>query len=293
MYPAPFEYREAGTVDEAISALAETDGKHAELLAGGHGLIPDMKAGETAPDVLIDIGGIGDLQRIEEDADRTVTVGALVTHAELLAADVIGANTPAVRQAAAEVADRQIRNVGTIGGNVAEADPEADLPAALLAADATIHARGGDGRRSIPVDDFFRGPGETALHEDELLTAIDIPPTSVGSYVKRTHPARGYAMVGVAVSLDVDDGRIDGARVAAVGVCERPIRLEGVESALVDAAIDDESAHESAAQGVDLDEADLHGDAYASGEFRAGVLPTYVERAIDQAAQQANGGDRS
>lgn len=288
MYPASFDYQRADSVEEALSLLASANGQDAQLLAGGHGLIPDMKSQEATPDLLIDIGDIDALQSIEcDEAADSVSIGALTTHAELASSDILAESVPVLKQAAAQVADLQIRNKGTIGGNLAEADVEADLPAAILALDGTIHAEGPAGSRTIPVGEFFQGEGETALAPDELLTSIAVPTIDTGAYVRKTHPARGYAMVGVAVTLEIADTEIEDASIAAVGVQDRPIRLTSVEEALVGLTTTEltEQTDPILSETVqvasyDLEDDHAYGDLHASADFRADLLPTYAERAI-------------
>lgn len=293
MYPGQFDYHRASTVDEALSLLTSAGDEDTQILAGGHGLIPAMKTGDAAPDTLVDIGAIDHLRTVEQVADDTVAVGALATHADIVKSDILTSQGSVLPETAKEVADLQIRNRGTVGGNLAEADPEADLPAAMLVEDATIHATGPNGSRTISVTDFFQDPAETALAETELVTEVRIHPATAGAYVKKTHPARGYAMVGVAVAVDFADDLVDSARVATVGAVDQPMRLRSVEDALAGAPIGDPSTVASAAELAtdDVPDGQLHGDAYASGEFRREVLPPYVERAVTTALDRASGGE--
>lgn len=304
MFPDQFEYRRAETVAETIEVLSEAD--DAAIIAGGHGLLPAMKAGEERHDLLVDVGDIDALRHLEVDGDD-VAIGALTTHATLASSSLLDERAAVVAETARNVADVQIRNRGTIGGNLAGADPAADLPAAVLAADATIAVAGPDGERSVPATDFFLGAGETALAEDELLTAIRVPTATEGSdrfdrfgaYAKKTHPATGYAMVGVAAVVDVADGAIDRVRVAATGVTERPQRLDAVEDALAGTALEacagetgDASPVAAAAERAPDAVADAapYGDARASGQFRRELLGPYVERALTTALERATGG---
>lgn len=288
MYPASFDYQRADSVEEALSLLASANGQDAQLLAGGHGLIPDMKAQEATPDLLIDIGNIDELRTIgrNEPAD-TISIGALTTHAELAGSELLTDTVPVLKQAASEVADLQIRNKGTIGGNLAEDDVEADLPAAVLALEATIHVEGPEGSRTIPADAFFHGGGETALSQDELLTSIEVPTIDTGAYVRKTHPARGYAMIGVAATLEIEESQVADTSIAAVGVQDRPLRLPSVEEALVGLTTTEltEQTDPMLSETVqvaayDLEEEHAYGDLHASASFRADLLPTYVEQAI-------------
>lgn len=301
MFPPSFDYHRPGDVTEALDLLADL--KDAAVVAGGHGLVPDMKAGTASPGALVDVSDL-DLAGVAVDGE-TVRVGALATHADLAASERLREAAPVLAEAAGSVGDRQIRNRGTVGGNVAEAHPAADPPAAVLAADATVHARGPDGERAVPADDFFRGDGATALADDELVTefALDSRP---GAYERRTHPATGYATVGVAATVTVADGTVSEPRVAATGAADRPVRLTAVEEALVGVVLDDadgdglasgETAERAAANaGESLDSDRFRSDAHASGSLRASLLPTYAEqavaRALDRAARGTGGGPR-
>lgn len=293
MYPAPYDYRQVSTVTEAINLLAEADGD-AKVLAGGQGLIPDMKTGVETPDMLVDIGDIDRLHTIES-TDDVVVIGAMVTHAELATSDRLQEHSPILSETAQTVADRQIRNRGTVGGNLAEADPEADLPAAMLAVGATFDVEGPEGTREIPATEFFVDSGETALAAEEMVTAIRVPSSDGGAYLKRTHPARGYAMVGVAIALDVTRETLEAARVATVGVADRPIRLPTVEAELAGTSIESIPDGPVVAQATqqaetDLEDCALHGDAYASGAFRAALLPTLLGRAVETAIERTTEG---
>lgn len=312
MYPPEFEYRRAETTADALDWLATEESGDVRLLAGGHDLLPELKTGGTAPDVLVDIGQLGRLDSITLDSgDRDeVTVGALVTHADLVSSARLATRAPIIPKAAAHVGDIQIRNRGTVGGNLVAAKQGADLPPAMVAAEATLVVESKSGGREIPASEFFRGAGETALEEDELLVEIripapgDDPATREGSaYVKKTHPATGYAMVGVAAVVGVGEGTLSTPRIAATGVTERPVRLPTVEDALDSVQVESTNALVSEsvltaateATRADIDGEQLHSDVHASGEFRLEVLPTYVERAvrnaIEAATEQSVGGE--
>ncbi|WP_290813585.1 FAD binding domain-containing protein [Halovivax sp.] len=301
MYPATFDYRRASSVDDALSQLASETDRDVRPIAGGHGLLPAMKAGELAPDVLVDVGDCDELGAIEPaDDGEGVVVGALATHADLLDSPVLADRVPLLAETAGAVGDVQIRNRGTIGGNLVEADPGADLPAALLALDATVRLRSPDDRRDVPAVDFFEGAGETVVADDELVTGIVVPGAGDGAYAKKTHPARGFAMVGVAAAVELADDAIADVRVGAVGATERPIRLSAVEDALTGAGVDEASgaphddgalADAAALVDDDLSAEPRRGDVHASAAFRARLLRTHVERATGAAIERANGGE--
>lgn len=290
MYPTGFEYHAATDVADALDLLAEHADREVKLLAGGHSLLPTMKSGLSSPDVLVDLGNVDELTGIEHDADAT-RIGAMTTYAALAADDTL-ADATVVGEAAAAIGDMQVRYAGTIGGNLAHSDPAADLPGAVLAADATIHARGPDGERTIPVDDFFQGMFATALAPDELLTGVEVPHLGAddgAAYAKKPSPSSGYAMVGVAAVLETDGSEVTAARIAANGALDHAQRLDGVEGALVGAALDDADAASTAAEHATdgVDDYMLMDDTQASGEFRAHLLEVYASRAIRAAMDDA------
>ena len=291
MYPGQFDYYRADSVDEALSLLEEHP--EAELISGGHSLLPMMKSGLASPDVLVDIGGIEALAAIEANGDAT-HVGANVTYAAVDDSDHLWTRATQFAEAAHSVGDIQVRNRGTIGGNVAHADPAGDPPAAVLASNATIHATGPDGDRTIDADDYFQGMYMTALAEDEILTGVEVPHLrdgDVGAYVKKPSPSSGYAMVGVAVRLRTDGDRIEDARVACNGALDHAQRLRPVEDQLDDEAVDAEGLAGEAADHAtdDVEDFELMDDLQASGEFRAQLLSVYTERAIETAIDRLSG----
>jgi carbon-monoxide dehydrogenase medium subunit len=287
MFPSEFDYHRAESIDHALELLAEYPG--AEILAGGHSLLPTMKSGLANPDHLVDIGHI-DAMRGIESGGGTVSIGALTTYADVASSEAVREGVTVVAEAAHEIGDVQVRNRGTVGGNVAHADPASDLPGAMLAADATLVAHGPDGQRAVGVDDFFEGMYATALAEDELLTRIELPsnPDAVGTYVKKPSPSSGYAMVGVAVSLTVEAGLVDTARVAANGVVDHGIRLGPVEDAIEGERLDADTVADAAGRaGDDVDDWMMMDDLQASAEFRGQLLEVYTERALTEAAERA------
>jgi carbon-monoxide dehydrogenase medium subunit len=284
MFPDEFDYERPETVEEAIDLLVENP--EAEILAGGHSLLPTMKSGLASPDLLVDIGRIDAMQGIDH-ADGTVSIGGLTNYATVDESDVMRENVEVFAEAAHAVGDVQVRNRGTVGGNLAHADPASDLPAAALAADATMVVQGPDGERRVDADDFFLGMYATDVGEDELLTRVEFParPEATGAYAKKPSPSSGYAMVGVAVSLTVDAGLVEDVGVAANGIMDHGVRLDPVEDALAGTNPDEETVAAAAANAAaDLDEMMMMDDLQASAEFRAQLLETYAERAIEDAA---------
>jgi carbon-monoxide dehydrogenase medium subunit len=288
MFPARFDYYRAESVDEALALLDEHD--DAELLAGGHSLVPAMKNEGREPSVVVDLD-VEDLRGLELGTGGTsVTVGALTTYADLASDDRLAQVAPMVQAAAREVGDRQIRNRGTLGGNLAEAHPAADPPAAVLAADATLLVQGHDGSRRIPAGEFFEGHGETALAAGEILTGVEVPgQQDVGTaYRRRTHSATGYALVGVAAVISAVQGTVLDARVAATGVVDRAVQLSAVEDELLGSSVGDGVIEAAASEaGAELDERRLRSDPQASGAFRVSLLETYVKRAVSDAVEAA------
>ena len=269
MIPAAFDYVRAGSVDEAIALLGE-HGEDAKLLAGGHSLLPMMKLRFAFPSVLVDIGRIADASYVRVEGDE-VAIGALTRHAELVRSDVLHAEAPLIAKVAAYVGDPQIRHRGTIGGSVAHADPAADLPAAVLASDATLVVQGPGGRRSIGATEFFQGYFETAMTADEMLVEIRVPRTGPhgAHYEKFTRRANDWAIVAVATVA---------GRVAMANMGGAPLRAGATEAALADgASIADAAA--LAAQGTSPVE-DMHADA----GYRQHLARVLTRRALAAAA---------
>src|SRR6266849_570244 len=223
MYAADFNYYRAGSVAEAGDLLKKHPG--AKLLAGGHSLIPLLKLRLAAPPALIDIGRIAELKGVTV-RDGTVRIGALTTHAELAASAALREHCPALAEAAAQVGDPAVRNRGTIGGNVAHADPASDLPTVLTALNARFAVTGPNGSRTVDASGFFKGLMATALGEHDLLIAIEVPARAKGqgmAYVKFSHPASRYAVIGVAAGVSVTGGKCTAASVAVGGLVPRPV----------------------------------------------------------------------
>jgi len=287
MYSANFDYHRARSLSDAQQLLAAHPG--AKLLAGGHSLIPLMKLRLAAPPALVDIGRIPELRGISRSAD-TIRIGALTTHAEIAASAELQKSAAALSEAAGLVGDPAVRSRGTIGGNIAHADPASDLPTVLVALDARIVAIGPAGERTIPADGFFTGIMSTALADNEVVTAIVVPSSARGqgsAYVKFSHPASRYAVIGVAASVTVAGNVCSAARVALGGLLPHASRAAAVEKALTGKPLDTSAIANAAAQvGSDLGD-DVTGDIFASAAYRKAVAPVYVKRAIAAAAARA------
>ena len=272
MIPAPFAYQRAGSADEALSLAAEA-GEDAKFLAGGHSLLPLMKLRFAVPEVLIDIGRIQDLSYIRDDGD-TIAVGALTRHHDVEHSALLAREVPLLAHAAGCVGDPQIRHRGTIGGSLAHGDPASDLPAVILALDATLVIRGPSGSREVGAGEFFLGLFETAVQPGELLTEIRIPkPLAPGwSFQKFTKRAIDWAIVGVAAQGD---------RVALVNMASTPMRAAAVEQALAGgASLEEAAAH--AAEGTNP-----VSDINAGAAYREHLARVLVARALTEAATRS------
>jgi carbon-monoxide dehydrogenase medium subunit len=288
MYSPEFDYYRARSVADAQQLLAANPG--AKLLAGGHSLVPLLKLRLAAPSAVVDIGRIPELRGITRHGDD-IRIGSLTTHAELAASGDLQRSAAALAQAAATIGDPAVRNRGTIGGNIAHADPASDLPTVLVAMNARIVVAGPKGERTIQADRFFTGIMSTVLREDEILLAIHVPASGRGqgsAYEKFSHPASRYAVVGAAAVITVNGGTCSGARVALGGLVPHARRATAVEQALIgQAATDDVIAHAATQVGADLGD-DVTGDIYASAEYRAAMAPVFVKRAVATAVARAS-----
>lgn len=290
MNPSQFAYQRAGSVEEAI-ALLEEHGENAKLIAGGHSLLPIMKLRLAEPETLVDIGHIPELRGVRQ-ADGEIAIGALTTHHQIASATEVRSAVPLLADTAARVGDRQVRNRGTIGGAVAHADAAADYPAAILALDASIVARGSQGERRIPAREFFLDFLTTALQPDEILTEILISRPAEGhgwSYQKLANQASGYAIVGVGVVVALDgQSAVADVRVGVTGAAAVAWRAEATETALRGQRLDDgvvTAAADLVDGGIDFLD-DLHGSA----EYRRRVTRGLTRRAIVEAAGRARQG---
>ena len=284
MYPSNFDYVRASSVQEAVALLQ--DREDAKLLAGGHSLIPLMKLRTAMVGTLVDIGRIDELKGVQRP-NGTAAIGPLTTHAQVAASTDL---PTALREAAGNIGDLQVRNRGTIGGNIAHADPASDHPTVLTALGATFYTTGPSGQRFIPSESFFNGFFETSLGMHEVLTAIEIPVHEKGTgsaYVKMVHPASGYAILGAAAVVTIKDGKCTAASVAVGGLTPKATKAPSVEAALLGQALD-ESGIAAAARAVEDDLSDdLLGDFYTSAEYRKAMAPVYVQRALKTAAGRA------
>lgn len=287
MYTAQFEYHRPDTMVDALMLL-NSYGDEAKLLAGGHSLIPLLKLRFAQPGHLIDIRRLDDLRGISL-AGTVLTIGAATTHAEIARSSEVRARLPVLAETAALIGDPQVRNLGTIGGSLAHADPSADLPAVLLALDGEILLARATGARTVKAKDFFIGLLTTAMQPGELMTAVrfPVPQGKTGAaYEKHAHPASRYAVVGIAAVVTLaDDGTIERARIAITGAGTHVVRATAVETALAGKA-PTASALAGAAQAAP-DGIDLRSDAQGPAEYKAQLVRVRTARALERAAQRA------
>ncbi len=286
MVPSAFDFHRAGSVDEAIELLGRLP--DAKLLAGGHSLIPMMKLRLAQPGAVIDIGRIQELSGVCRDGD-VVSVGALTRHGEIAASEELRASCPLLAEAAGKIGDPAVRNRGTLGGNIAHADPASDLPAVLIAVGAVVHLAGPEGRRQVAARDFFVDLLTTALDPAEVITRVDFPVAAPGTgqaYLKHEHPASGYAVVGAAASVTLSGGRCTAASLAFNGISAVPHAADEVVSGLVGGTLDDASL---ASVSSLLSVRDPLGDVHASGEYRVELARVYGRRALASARDRASG----
>jgi carbon-monoxide dehydrogenase medium subunit len=278
MIPAEFDYRVPESLEEAIALLGD-DALDAKVLAGGHSLLPLMKVRLAAPGTLVDLRRIAGLAGIER-ANGTWRIGAMTTHASLQDTPDLGL----VSRAASQIADQQVRNRGTIGGSLAHGDPASDLPAVVLAAEATIVVQGPQGERSIAAGDFFQSYLTTALEHDEIVVRVELPALADYGFgfEKFTRRAEDWAMVGVSALLRQREGVCEDVRVALTNMSHAPLRTDALEQALRGQPVTAESiasAAEQAAEGTEPP-ADLN----ASAEYKRHLARVLSRRALEQAA---------
>ena len=289
MIPGSFEYHRPNSVTEAVALLSE-HGDEARLLAGGHSLVPMMKLRLAEPAHLIDINAIGGLRGIREDGDMIV-IGAGTTQAEVLTSDLLQEKCPILPETAAQIADPQVRNCGTIGGNCANGDPGNDDPAIMMALDASYVLQSQGGERQVAAREFYQGIYDTALAEGEMLTEVRIPTPAKGvgmSYQKIKRKVGDYAIAAAAVTLSMSDGHCTDAAVALTNVGDMallaPAAADAIRGTRVDAAA--LAAAAEAAMAASSPAADLRG----SVEYRTAMAGQMTRQAIAAALSRAAGG---
>jgi carbon-monoxide dehydrogenase medium subunit len=285
--PAQFDYEVAASVEEAIELL-QRHGPEARLLAGGHSLIPMMKLRLAFPEVLIDIHELdGELRYVREE-DGTLEVGALARHKDLLETPVVRERYTLLADAERFIADPLVRNMGTVGGSFAHADPSEDLPAAFVALGAEVVARGPNGERTIAVEDLAVGPFETALEPDEILIEARVPKAPHGSsYFKVERRAGDYASAALGVALWMNEEEVEDVRIGMCGVGSTTLRATGAEEVLKG-----HSPHEGLyrrAGEAAAEECDPPDDARGTPEYKRDLVRVLIVRAMEQAVRRARG----
>jgi len=282
MIPTAFDYHAPTSIDEALRLLAE-GGDDAKLLAGGQSLLPVLRLRLAAPEVIVDLGKIDELRGVRDDGDAIV-IGAMTPHHEVVESELVQQHALVLAQAAATVADPQVRHRGTFGGSLAHADPAGDMPAPVLALGSELVAAGPDGRRTIAAADFFEDLFTTALGDDEILTEIRVPKHTGwgGHYAKFTRVAQQWSIVAVAAAVRAEAGSIAEAKVGLTNMGSVPIRAVAVERALAGTSADDDAvraAVAAVAEGTNPP-SDINGDA----DYRRHLATVLARRAVLAAA---------
>ncbi len=286
MIPANFDYEAPSTLDEAIGMLHRF-GEDAKILSGGHSLIPMMKLRFANPTHLIDINNIPDLSHIREE-NGTLKIGALTREVELEHSDLLKSKFPIFADVTHQIADPQVRNRGTLGGNLAHGDAANDHPAVMLALNATIEITGKDGKRTVGIDDFFHGFYMTALEHGEILTEIQIPIPSAGTgsaYHKLERKVGDYATAGCAVQITVDgSGTVTAAGIGLTNVSAVPLRASASEAALIGKKLTDETIAEAAK--LASEDCSPSADLRGSEAYKRDMVRILVKRIIKKAADR-------
>lgn len=287
MIPASFDYSAPATLDEALKLLQEI-GDEAKILAGGHSLIPMMKLRFAEPEHLVDLNNIPGLSDVSMDAS-TLTIGAMAREVDVEDSDEVASVFPIFKDAAKLIADPQVRNFGTIGGNLAHGDAANDQPAVMIALNAELEITGLDGKRTVGIDEFFYGFYMTAIQEGEILTEIRIPVPagkSGNAYTKLERKVGDYATAGVAVQLVLDnEGTCTYAGIGLTNVNPLPLRAERSQEALVGTKVDD-AAIEAAAQYASED-CNPSDDLRGSEDYKRRVVKAITKRMIKLALERA------
>lgn len=289
MYPAAFEYHAPANVKDVLGLLGRYK-DDAKLLAGGHSLVPMMKLRLAQPKHIIDLRKVPGLSGIKDEGGAIV-LGAMTTHWQMESSALLKSKCPILAETASVIGDPAVRNLGTIGGSIAHADPAADQPATLIALGAEMVCEGPKGRRTVKVDDWFQGLMATALGEDEILVELRVPAWPAGTggaYLKFPHPASRFAVVGVAAVVTLDkEGKCTRAGVGITGAGTKAVRAKDVEAGLTGKKLDAatiEAAAQKAAEGVDV-QADLQG----SVEYKSHLCRVFAKRAVTEAVKRARG----
>ena len=286
MIPGSFDYHRPSSVKEAVGLLAQF-GEDARAIAGGHSLIPMMKLRLASPSHLVDLGGVSELKGIRDDGGDVV-IGATTTQHELVGSDALAKKLPLLREVALQIADPQVRYVGTLGGNVANGDPGNDMPAVMMCLGATYHAAGKAGERKIAARDFYQGAYFTALEPGEIVAAIRIPVPAAGhgyAYEKLKRKIGDYATAAAAVVLTMKAGKVASCSVGLTNVAETPLWAEEASKILTGSTLDDTTVKKAiaAAEAITSPASDGRGPA----QYRTKMAGVMLARALARAKQRA------
>jgi carbon-monoxide dehydrogenase medium subunit len=286
--PGAFEYHRPKTLKDAVALLADL-GDDARPLAGGHSMIPIMKLRLAAPAHLIDLAAIGDLRGIKADGGDIV-IGPMNSEFDVISSELLAAKVPILRETALQIADPQVRYVGTIGGNAANGDPGNDMPAVMIALDATYHLTGKGGERKVKARDFYQGIYLTALKPGEILTAIRVPVPPAGhghAYKKLKRKVGDYATAAAAVILTMKGGKVETCAIGLTNVADRALLAADAAKILVGSSLDDATVKKAvaAAEAITSPATDPHGPA----EYRTKMAGVMLTRALAAANQRAAG----
>jgi aerobic carbon-monoxide dehydrogenase medium subunit len=288
MIPGSFEYHRPSSVQEAVGLLAKP-GSDSRAIAGGHSLIPMMKLRLATPAHLVDLGGIADLKGIREDGNDIV-IGAMTTQHELIGSDLLASKIPILRETSLQVADPQVRYVGTLGGNVANGDPGNDMPAVMLCLGASYHVTGKSGERRIAAREFYQGAYFTALEDGDVLTAVRIavPATGHGyAYEKLKRKIGDYATAAAAVVLTMSGGKVASCSIGLTNVAETPLWAEEAAKILNGSSLDAATVKRAvaAAEAITAPAEDARGPI----AYRTKMAGVMLTRALARATSKARG----
>jgi aerobic carbon-monoxide dehydrogenase medium subunit len=288
MYPGRFEYFAPASLDEALATL-DRFGDEGKVLAGGQSLIPLMKLRFASPAAVVDIGRLEGLDELSEEGGE-LRIGALVRHRACERSDLLGGRWGVLGTAAPQISDPIVRNMGTVAGSLAHADPQGDWGSALLAAGARVVVQSTGQRREISLEDFFQGPFMTALEPNEIITEVRVPDPgsrAAGSYHKLERRVGDYATVGVAVQVSFANGSVERAGIALSAVAPTNLRALAAEEALAGAQLDDDAIAEAAR--LTAQAANPHSDVRGSADYKRNVVRVFTERGLRSARDAQEG----
>jgi carbon-monoxide dehydrogenase medium subunit len=286
--PAAFSYHRPKSVQEAIALLAEL-GENGRALAGGHSLIPMMKLRLASPGNLVDLAGIDELKGVRVDGNDIV-IGAMTTQHELIASNLLADKIPLIREASLQIADPQVRYLGTLGGNVANGDPGNDMPAVMICLSASYNVTGKSGERRIDAREFYQGAYLTALETGEVLTAVSIPAPATGhgwAYEKLKRKVGDYATAAAAVMLTMKGGKVESCSIGLTNVADTPLWAQEAAKLLTGSALDPATIKKAvaAAEAITSPASDARGPA----QYRTKMAGVMLARALEHAKSRTRG----